>query len=425
MDLKAFCLYKKPSGHRYSIAALLVMLVVSSAQAKPPEHAPPLTEKEAIARALQRPPLQDVLTGKVAAEEGREQAGSAVPNPQISYMREQTFGPLGSGEDYLSLAQTLDFSGRRALRREAGKARVQASQKEGDAVKLDIVADARERFYEVLYRQERLKALEAWALHVGQALEVVTRREKRGDAAAFDRRRIEREQAVASARLETERAALERVRAKLEAVLGGPPAVTAVTGNLLPENDPMPLSKLRAAGNSRPDMIALHLRAEAASLDQKAFSRWWMPDIRLEAGWKGVQLSNQGRTDGFLAGVSLSIPLWDQSSGLARMAEGESQALRGQHALLVSEADGELAGAHAETLRLRRAALDFRRRSAGISADLIRIALAGYEGGEMTLLELLDAYRGAADDALTALDLDHAARLTRIELDQRMGAGLP
>jgi cobalt-zinc-cadmium efflux system outer membrane protein len=150
-----------------------------------------------------------------------------------------------------------------------------------------------------------------------------------------------------------------------------------------------------------------------------------VPDLRLEGGWKGVDLGRQGRTDGFLLGASLSIPLWDQSSGLARIAEGEARAARGRRALLESELDGELGGARSEAVRLRRAAAEFREQTTAASSDLVRIASAGYEGGELGLLGLLDAYRGAADDFLNALDMEHAARRARIELDRLTGAGLP
>lgn len=43
----------------------------------------------------------------------------------------------------------------------------------------------------------------------------------------------------------------------------------------------------------------------------------------------------------------------------------------------------------------------------------------------MTLLELLDAYRGAEEDELAALDLEHAARRARVELDRVTAAETP
>lgn len=406
---------------------MATLLFAATASAQEADAPAALTERDVVSSALQRAPLTDAIEGEVAIEEGRGRAASAYPNPQLSYMREQTFGTFGTGEDYLSVAQVIDLGNRRGLHGEAGDARARAARREGDASRLAIVAEARLRFYEVLYRQDRVAALEGWLARIAEALAIVTRREQRGDAATYDRRRLERERAVATGRLETERAALERASARLRALLvaGAGVASARVTGTLLPEDEPVALASLRASSSSRPDLLALDLRIEAASLDRTAASRWWMPDLRLEGGWKGVDLGRQGRTDGFLLGASLSIPLWDQSSGLARIAEGEARAARGRRALLESELDGELGGARSEAVRLRRAATEFREQSGAASGDLVRIASAGYEGGELGLLELLDAYRGAADDSLSALDMEHAARRARIELDRLTGAGLP
>jgi outer membrane protein, heavy metal efflux system len=256
---------------------------------------------------------------------------------------------------------------------------------------------------------------------IDEALAIVTRREQRGDAATYDRRRLERERGVAASRTELELATLDRARALLAALLEpGAPSPAAV-GVLLPASDPLELPALRGMVAGRPELQALSLRADAAAQERKAAGRWWLPDLRLEAGWKGVQLSQQGRTDGFMLGASLPVPLWDRSSGLARIAEAEARAAQARRALLEFELTGELAGARAEAVRLRRAASEFAERAIAISADLVRVASAGYEGGELGLLELLDAYHGAADDALAALELAQAARKARIELDHMTG----
>lgn len=416
---------KKPIVARYFCCALLGLLLASRVNAQGAAPPAPLTERDVVMRVLQRAPLADVIDGEVATEEGRGRAASAYPNPQLSYTREQTFGTFGTGEDYLSLAQTLDLGNRRGLHSQAGEARSRAAQQEGDASRLAMAANARRRFYEVLYRQGRLVALEGWLTRIDQTLAIVTRREQRGDAATYDLRRLERERAFARGRLETERAKLERALARLQAMLGPSPDAPRVTGTLPPDAEPTELAALRASARARPDLVALDLRVEAASLDRAAAARWWVPDLRLEGGWKGVDLGSQGRTDGFVLGASLSIPLWDQSAGLARIAEGETQAASGRRALSEAELEGELAGARAEAVRLRRAAVEFRAQTLAVSGDLVRIASAGYEGGELGLLELLDAYRGAADDSLGALDLEHSARRARIELDRLTGAGLP
>ena len=238
----------------------------------------------------------------------------------------------------------------------------------------------------------------------------------------YDRKRLEREQAVTSGRLATEQAELARAVARLQAVLGGAALTSVATGTLLPDGDPPDVELLRAATASRSDVVALDLLVRASSLDRAAAARWWLPDLRLEVGWKGVDLGAPGRTDGYLAGASLAIPLWDRSGGLKRIAEGEARAARGRRALLASELVGELAGAREEAVSLRRAAADFRKQTG--SGDLVRMATLGYEAGELGVNELLDAYRGAAEDEATALDMELAARRARIDLDRLTGAKL-
>jgi cobalt-zinc-cadmium efflux system outer membrane protein len=196
-------------------------------------------------------------------------------------------------------------------------------------------------------------------------------------------------------------------------------------GDLLPGDDPTDLDALRATAQTQPELLALTSRLEAATLEAEAARRWWLPDLRLEGGWKGVDQGVSGRTDGFILGATLAFPLHGTAPGLAHAADGEARALRGRRALRESALDGELGAARSEAVALRQAALTFRKEATAASADLVRIASAGYAGGELTLLELLDAFSGAAEDALTSLDLAHAARRARIALGRSTGAGQP
>lgn len=417
----AFVALKKPSAHRLLVCAVILTVSVTGS-AQPGA----LSEREAVDRALARAPLQDVFAGAAAVEEGRSVAARAYPNPQIIYLREQTFGSLGTGEDYLSAAQVLDLGRRRALNGRAGQARGLAAQHDAEGARRKVAAEARQRFFALLHRQARVEALVAWLLRIDEALSIVRLREARGDAAPYDRRRLEREHALAFAKLESERGLVERAQAHLAALVSVPGDEPVVTGELLPAAEPAQLSELRAQSAGQPELLALDRRLDASALEVKAASRFWLPDLRLEGGWKGVGYRSGGaRSDGFLVSGTLSIPLWDHSHGVKRVAEGEARANRGRRLLLSMEADAELMGARAEAVRLRAASLRFREQTRGLSADLARIAGAGYSGGELGLLELLDAYRGAAEDELTALDLELAAREARIEIDRLTGAAFP
>jgi outer membrane protein, heavy metal efflux system len=411
------------AGSRRLLCAIAVLFSSVASAAEPVEA--PLTEDDAVERALRRAPLAEIVRGAVEIESGAATTARTYPTPQLAYRREQNYGALGTGEDYLSLAQSFDLGNRRGLRGEAGDRRARAAEREGDATRVQVAADARLRFFETLHRQERQGALDAWLARVDDALGIVARRQARGDAALYDRRRLEREKSVVRARLDAERASFERARARLVVFVDLPVDAAArlvVRGALLPSSEPASLASLRSTIAKRPDLVAQAERASAAELDRLAARRWWLPDLQLEGGWKGVD-ARAGRTDGFLFGAVLTLPLWDRSVGLARSAEGARRVALGRRALLETELAGEVAGLREEATRLLDAARRFRAESRSASADLVRIATAGYQGGEMTVLELLDAYRGAADDELTALDLELAARRARVDLDRATATG--
>jgi cobalt-zinc-cadmium efflux system outer membrane protein len=297
---------------------------------------------------------------------------------------------------------------------------VRAAEQGAELTRLAVAAAARKLFHDCRHRELRVQALEGWLVHIDKALAVVTRRQARGDASSYDMQRLQREGGLARARRELEAAHLGAARERLAVLVGVPAAELVITGPLLPE--------LPAGADAEAHPAALRVleqQIEAARLSARAGSRAWVPDLRLEAGYKGVELNAGGRTDGFLLGASLALPLWDHGAGQREASQGEVRERSAERTLLELELRGEIAALSSEASATRAASMRFREESARVSLDLVRITSAGYEGGELGLFELLDAYRSAAEDELTALDMELAARLAVIELDRLIGRGLP
>jgi len=103
-------------------------------------------------------------------------------------------------------------------------------------------------------------------------------------------------------------------------------------------------------------------------------------------------------------------------------AAAEALNARAEYSLTRSRAEGDLRGLHRQVERLTTAANDYRTNAVVGSSELLRIAEAAYQGGESTLLELLDAYRGALEAEITALNLEWKAREARIEYDLLTGS---
>jgi cobalt-zinc-cadmium efflux system outer membrane protein len=129
------------------------------------------------------------------------------------------------------------------------------------------------------------------------------------------------------------------------------------------------------------------------------------PELTLGVGGKRVD-DGALRTNGTLVSLSIPLPLFDRQQGAAGRATAQAAAARAEHALARRRVEGELLGLHRQATQLIAAAERYRREAVSASAELLRIAETAYRAGESTVLELLDAHRGALEAETTALDLN-------------------
>lgn len=382
----------------------------------------PLTEAEAVRLGLARADLADLERGAVQAAEAEALAAGLFPNPTLSYSRDRVDGSPDSVEQTWMLGQTFDLSGRRGLHREAASRRV-ASVTAGNAARqLDMAAEIRRSFHEVLFRQQTIRATEIWAQRFAQIEGTVTKLARAGEASGYDQRRLSRERQTAEARLAAERAELDRSRARLMALTGAAD-VPRLEGALLPSLPP-PVDTALTGLDQRPDLQALSRRAEAADLDGRAARRGGIPDVTVGIGPKYVD-NGSTQDNGVALSLSVPLPVFDRQQAGQQRAAAEALQARAEYRLAMSRAEVELRGLYRQAEGLRATAIDYRSRAVSASPELLRIAETAYRGGESSLLELLDAYRGALETETTALELEKRARDARIEFDLLTGSVTP
>ncbi len=315
------------------------------------------------------------------------------------------------------MSQPLDLSGRRGLRTEAARHRARAAAADNATRHSERAAELRRAFNELLRQQKAERAVAAWAERFVRIDGVVGKLARAGEIAGYDHRRLTRERRSAEAKLDETRADLERARARL-AVLVGKEIDAAVDGPLLPV-EPQALPSLRARLDARPEFAALAARAQAAQIDNQAAQRS-LPELTVGIGGKRVE-DGPLRENGNLLMLSFNLPLFDRQQARDHRSAAQAQAARAELALARQQAEGELLGLHRQATQLIAAAVRYRNEAVAPSAELVRIAESAYRAGESTVLELLDAYKGALDAELTALDLEAKARAAGIELDQLTG----
>ena len=400
---------------RHSLSVFLLVLPLAALAQSP------LTETEALRLGLSRGALSDLDRGNLDAAEADAQTAGLIPNPIFDYSRDQVRGSGGAVEQSLRLAQTFDISGRRELRKDAAGRRVEAVALGNTARRAEIAAEIRRRFYETLMKQETVRASETWATRFARIESIVQKLARAGEASGYDSRRLARERDAARARVAIESAELDRARERLSALVGTPgPEGGAVAGDLLPPAI-APIAIALGQLDQRPDLQALSRRAEAADLEGRASALRRIPDLTVGIGPKWTD-SFSGNTNAMMLTLSVPLPIFDSGQSGQKRANAEALSARAEFRLARDRAEGELRGLHRQVERLRLAAADYRGRAVTASPELLRIAESAYRGGESSILELLDAYRGTLESELTALELERKAREARIEYDLQTGS---
>lgn len=380
-----------------------------------------LTERQAIELALSRPVYRELEAARLATASSAVTEANQLPNPVVAWERDHVSGAAGrSTESTARVFQTFDFSGRRALRREAADMRVDAARFDQEDRRLNMVVEVRRLFGEALYRQEAGNAYARWLQRIESATKIVRNLVKSGEASGYDRRRLEREAQTAKARAAGIAADYARMREAMAGLIGKSGGeAAAFAGELLPANVPA-LDAVQSALRQRPDLASLDAQANAYDRERTAAERAWIPDATLGVGYKRVEETN--RTDnGPIVALSVTLPLFDRGDANRQRAQARASTLRAEQSLIYAKVEAELRGIWRQAAELRLAAASFRRDSLGSSRELTRIAEAAYRGGEGNVLELLDAYRAELEAETTTLDLELRARLARIELDLLSG----
>ena len=392
---------------RIALAVPLVIATAASAQTIPSV----LTEDDAVRIAQASRSIVALNAAQLDLARSDVERERRWLNPAFEYTREDA----GEAEQFLTLSQSFDFSGRRGLRQRAAELRVEATQQDVASQQLELARLVRSEFSRAANQQELVRALADWSRRIASAAETAARLQAGGEVSGYDRRRLERERIGAEARLTAERGALVAAQRRLAGLLGVEHLGDVTL--LRPEPPDIPAeTELNARIEQRPDFLAIARRIEATTLERQAAERWRVPLFDLTAGTKRIDSES-----GTIIGAGIILPLFNRNRGELLRANAELAMLTAQRTLLLARARGEVSGLAAEAGELRNASRLFREQALPTSQQLTRIAEAAYRAGEVGILELLDAYRTALDAEIEAAELEQRARQAEIELARALG----
>lgn len=388
----------------------------------------PLTLAGALQRAAEKnPALAAQLYGERAADALIEQAGLR-PNPTLDVGLENFAGTgrvqsVRSLETTVQASQAFERGSKREKRVTLASREREVAAKEFAVRRAEVLSVSALAYLETLAAQQRL-ALAAEPLKLArETVAAVDLRVKAGVTSPAESARARAAQASSQADFARAEVGLAAARAALAATWGGDATeVQSVTGSLqvpveLPDEAPF-LAKL--AVHPRLDLQQSVIAGRRAALELERAQA--TQDVTVSGG---VRFLREGTDAAFVAGVSVPIPFRNKNQGNIRAAReqltGAEQSVVAVENILHSAftvAWQDLAAAHAAVQNLRREALP-------ATEEAHAFVRRAYAGGQLPLIDVLDAQRALVAVRRDLLEAESAYALALVQLESLTAPTFP
>ncbi len=385
-----------------AILALTVSGVVAQTPASPTTLRPSWTLEDVLTAALTQHPVIEAARARVDAARGSRRTAGTLPNPIATYAVEDTSFP-GQGparglepERFAYVTFPLEALYQRRPRIDRADEGIRAAEAELATSERHAAREVARAFYRVSLAQVAVAAAEENRSAVERLVEYLRVRVAEGVSPEADmiRAEVERDQTAT----EVTFADVERVRARadLQPFLGSPAPPLDTLHVTVPEPSPAgaplpPLEQFTQHGSLRPELVSARAKVVAAQAALAYEGRLVVREAGASFGLKRTNGENS-----MIAGLSVSVPIFDRNRGEIDRATAERQAAERELAWIERVVAAEVTGAYEVARRLSARVADLQRTFLSRAEESSRITLAAYQEGGATLLQVLDASRTLA-----------------------------
>ncbi|HKJ89494.1 MAG TPA: TolC family protein [Oceanipulchritudo sp.] len=389
-----------------------------------PSMATPLSYEESRDLAIEQAGFADLQEIADEAARARRKAATALPNPSAFVEHESLDGAIGTIDETVAGVSTrLDFLWKRTARIESADRRSQMATHQLDDEKRRLAHEVTMSFiaYGNIYAE--LETLNSSLQAHQEAKKIAESLVSNGDIPPSNLRRIE----LTIEQLEIELVDLESRKA---AILASFSVLTGMedakpSGQLQPDQLPFISASdaIATAQSQRADLLTLESYAQwqdAEVARNRAESR---PEASLDVAYK----SNSDDQSGTFIGLSLELPIFGESRAQTALAMTEQRRADLRVARARRIINGEVTGAFERWQRL----LALKKERTVSKADqrqneaYLNSAAAGFEAGESTLMEYLDALRTHLESRRSQLAFSNQLNLATAELAHLTGSDIP
>ena len=352
------------------------------------------TLQEIIDLTLTHNPTIEVSKGLLEEKAGEELTAQSYPNPSFGVQSGwgKVRDPTGRSliERYFSLSQPLEWPGTRAARQQAAEAQVNSAQAGFEGTQLNVRAQVKRTFYELLLAQTLADLASRLLNNVKDLERAVKHRVESGEAPPFELVKVDvellqvqKQMSQTNGNVRTSKAALNYLTA------GNLGEAFAIEGKFQSKKANLNEQRMmEEAFQHHPEVRKFQKLIDVANAryDQEQHAR--VPNVTIS----GAYQRDAGR-EGVLGGLSVPLPLWYQRQGEIAKALG----IRRQAEANLRQAQIFLRKGIAEQMQISRTvSVQINAFEQGLlkqAKEAVRIARTSFKFGEAGLLDVLDAQR--------------------------------
>ena len=375
------------------LGAALILACGATAQTT---VAPPLSLEKALELAFEHNPTLRASQHAVAASEGGVLQSRTRPNPELSYLQEDTRSSTRTST--LQWNQPIEIGGKRDARMRVAERGRDLAQAELAATQAALQADVSTAFFSLLAAQQRV-ALSRQTLEIAtNAREAAARRVAAGKIAPLEETKAS--VAESSTRLELSQAqsSLRIARQQMQALWGDSAQSISSFGDAEGAMDALPQVPEPPVLQQQMEQAPAVLRARQVLEQSRAAAELErakrLPDPTVSLGVKRAQELGRNQV---VFGISVPLPVFDNNYGnqlqalrRADQAEEELQAVRTQLQAQLQEAREQLQTSREQANQLSQKVLP-------AAQSAYELAAKGFALGKFSYLDVLDAQRTWAD----------------------------
>lgn len=408
-------------------AAVVLVLLLAAGQVRA-QQPPRLTLQRARELARQTSPHITAARAAVDAAAARVRQARAFENPSVTYSREQTSGDgVSTSQNIATLDQRLEIGGQRGARVTTARLRHEAAGARLEVALRDLDYDVARAYIAVSTAARRAELADRAARQFTAASGIMTERFQQGDVSGYEVRRVRLEAARYAALAAEASLAARDARVRFNQLVGVTSdtalgALQAIGQGIDVKSQPDSLLAIALAQD--PELRAAVLEVRAAESEATSARRDVVPSPTFSAGFKNEQTTTDERLNGFVAAVSLPLPLWDRRGGAVDAARAEARRLEAEREAVRRRVQRTLQMI-VEAVRAadqQQAAL---RAQLGPEAEAALLAAeVAFAEGEISLLEWLDAVRAYQEAEAVFANVLAESYTQRAALERLLGVPL-